>query len=129
MPAVEVLQQLRTAAADFPTDPYLLSVTATREPHCGTVTVRWEDNTVLVAPPSSWPASEADGNRQISLLWPPAEPGGYSLIVDGTATSTQRDGAPALSITVTKAVLHRRGPAPEGNDSSCGSDCVPIFKR
>jgi hypothetical protein len=30
-------------------------------------------------------------------------------------------------VTVTRAVLHRRGPAPVGGGSPCGSDCVPLI--
>jgi len=40
----------------------------------------------------------------VTLLWPPQEPGGYSLIVDGTASL---DGESAVLVTATSAVLHR----------------------
>jgi hypothetical protein len=65
----------------------------------------------------------AAGYRQVSLLWPPAEPGGYSLMADGAAGPGQ---AGTLIVTVTRAVLHRRGPAPAGSTASCGSDCIPL---
>ena len=66
-------------------------------------------------------------DRQVSLLWPAAEPGGYSLIVDGTGACGQADDGPALTVKVTRAVLHRRGAAPAGSSSPCGSDCLPFI--
>ncbi len=57
----------------------------------------------------------ASERPNVSLLWPPGEPGGYSLIVDGTA---EVDGE-TITITPTHAVRHR--PAPGG-----GNDCAPL---
>jgi hypothetical protein len=59
--------------------------------------------------------ANARSRPNVSLLWPPAEPGDYSLIVDGTATV---DGS-TVQIVPERAVRHR--PAPEG-----GSDCAPV---
>ena len=64
--------------------------------------------------------SSLDGYR---LSWPPAERGGYALIVDGTAVVK----ATKLVVRPTRAVLHRRG-APVGPPlAACSSDCVPIL--
>ncbi len=52
----------------------------------------------------------------VTLLWPPAEPGGHSLIVDGEA---RLDGDEHVIVTAVSAVLHR--PAPE----SPSGDSVP----
>lgn len=45
----------------------------------------------------------------VTLLWPALEPGGYSLIVDGSASvSPSADGAGArVAVTPSHAVLHR----------------------
>jgi hypothetical protein len=43
-------------------------------------------------------------NPAVTLLWPPAEAGGYSLIADGQASC---DAEGQAAITVTGAVLHR----------------------
>jgi hypothetical protein len=60
----------------------------------------------------------------VSLFWPPTEPGGYALIVNGTATGEpQPSGSVRTEITLTKSVLHRPGPKPEDSDGPCGSDC------
>lgn len=40
----------------------------------------------------------------VTVLWPSAEDGGYSLIVDGEART---DGDEHIVVTVTSAVLHR----------------------
>jgi len=57
----------------------------------------------------------ANARPNVSLLWPPGEPGGYSLIVDGTA----KVNGETITITPTHAVRHR--PAPGG-----GNDCAPL---
>jgi hypothetical protein len=56
----------------------------------------------------------------VTLVWPPAEPGGFSLLVDGAATV---DGE-TITVAPTKAVLHRPAPGPDG--LRAGSDCAPV---
>ncbi len=120
----------------WPTEPFLVTVTVERRPHCGTVTVGWDaagQRLTASPPPSHWDKAEAVHCCQVTLLWPPSETGGYSLIVDGTATAVETPGAPALAVTIRRAVLHRRGPAPSPTDvtpspgASCRSDCIPIL--
>lgn len=115
----------------FPGDPYLLTVTAENRPHYGIVTVRWDvaDRRLLVAAPSSWLGSAESGYCQVSLIWPPPEPDGRSLIVDGDACSTRDAGEKMLAIHPTRAVLYRPGQSRPGTDASCGSDCIPILSR
>ena len=60
----------------------------------------------------------------VSLFWPPTEPGGYALIVNGTAASDHGlTGLTMAEITLTKSVLHRPGPKPVDSDGPCASDC------
>ncbi len=59
----------------------------------------------------------------ISLVWPPFDHGGYSLILDGRAALAEQ----GATITPEHAVLHR--PAEEGaapGATGCGNDCVPL---
>lgn len=119
------IARIRDQAAAFPGEPYLLTVDAGHRPHCTPTTVAWEEETIVVRAPSKWPGSEASGHRDVSLLWAPAEVGGYSLIVDGVAESSH--GAERLSVTPTRAVLHRPGLPIDESGSSCTSDCVPIL--
>ena len=59
-----------------------------------------------------------------SLFWPPTEPGGYALIVNGAATGErQPTGVTMAEITLTKFVLHRPGPKPDNSDAPCANDC------
>jgi len=103
---VTALARLQAEARSRASDPYLPTVTSDGRPHCGTVTVSWDapDWGLAVSPvPRTWTDSEAAGYRQVTLLWPPAEPGGYNLIADGTGTcrpagrrrGTVRDGEPS----------------------------------
>lgn len=63
----------------------------------------------------------------VTLVFPPTEVGGYSLIVDGRATPTDA----GARIVAGHAVLHRPadhapGGAAAGDATSCGNDCVPL---
>ena len=85
---------------------------------------------------SVWPEVTADGlvvdgvgrhsqanaaaHPTVTLVWPPADPGGYSLLVDGVATV---DGS-TITVVPTKAILHRPAPGPDGRRA--GSDCVDV---
>jgi len=125
-PTTEPLTQLQEQIARFYRDPYLLTVTADNRPHCGTVTVQWDTSgrRLIAAAPSSWPGSAQSGHCQVSLLWPPPRPDGYSLIVDGDAALV--DAEQVLTVRPTRAVLHRRGAGRPGAGASCSSDCIPI---
>lgn len=64
----------------------------------------------------------------VTLVWPPAEPGGYSLIVDGRAEVSDA-GAETVHCAVvpTRALLHRNADSPAGVSSGakgCLYDCV-----
>jgi hypothetical protein len=65
--------------------------------------------------------ANATGNPAVTLVWPPTEDGGYSLIVDGTATVAD---ASSVQVEPTKAILHR--PAVAADGSRTGSDCQPV---
>ena len=120
--------RLRAEICSRSGEPYLVTVTPQAAPHCGTATVTLgarEAELTVVPVPRTW--AGAAGFRRVSLVWPPAEPGGYSLIVDGTGTCGPAGDGLALTVTVTRAVLHRRGPAPADGSSPCGSDCLTLI--
>ena len=58
----------------------------------------------------------------VTLLWPPREPGGYSLIVDGQADFV----GDQLQVIPQRAVLHRPAVPGVPTASGCGDDCVPL---
>jgi hypothetical protein len=62
----------------------------------------------------------------VTLLWPPPEPGGYSLIVDGRADATESDGETArFGVVPTRALLHRDAdPDSPTAAKGCLHDCV-----
>ena len=70
------------------------------------------------------------GNDAVTLVFPPAQAHGYSLIVDGTGVAVGDD----VRIAPATAVLHRPsahadGPPPPdgaGEGTSCGEDCRPL---
>ena len=83
------------------------------------------DGTVLrVHGGSRGTARNLEHNPVVTVLFPPPQPRGYTLIVDGTAAVTAEgfDGPPE------HAVLHRpAGHADRtGTDSACGHDCAPL---
>jgi hypothetical protein len=62
--------------------------------------------------------------RDVTLLWPPPEPGGYSLIVDGEAEVTDAaDETVRLGVVPTRALLHREADSPSAA-KGCLHDCV-----
>jgi hypothetical protein len=67
-----------------------------------------------------------ESRSAVTLLWPPSEPGGYSLIVDGTGEITDsNDDTAALRVVPTRALLHRNAdPTTPGSATGCLHDCV-----
>jgi hypothetical protein len=62
----------------------------------------------------------------VTLLWPPRDSGGYSLIVDGRAEATESGSATVrLGVVPTRALLHRDADrdAPD-TAKGCLHDCV-----
>ena len=110
---------------------YLLTVGPDGRPHSVGVGVKWSDDLLVTAPGNSTVANAA-ARRLVALLWPPPEPGGYSLIVDAEVVAAVGGGTGDNSVTLrpTKAVLHRPAVdlAPgESPRPGCTSDCIPVF--
>jgi hypothetical protein len=62
---------------------------------------------------------------EITMLFPPPQADGYSLIVDGVAALGPGD----ITLAPTRAVLHRPAPPqrePAPDPSACQADCVEI---
>ncbi len=101
---------------------YFLTVRDDLRPHIVAVSPVW-DGLELVLEVGRGTASNARQRPAVTLCYPPIEPGGYSLIVDGNA-SVVDDG---IRFTPSGAVLHR--PAASGfvgSSTGCGNDCEPV---
>jgi hypothetical protein len=70
-----------------------------------------------------------ENRSDVTLLWPPREPDGYSLIVDGRAQVAEApdsdDDTVPLGVVPTRALLHRNAdPNSPGSAKGCLHDCV-----
>jgi hypothetical protein len=112
------LTELSQAVARYGSVAYLLTVGDDQRAHAVSVALEWVGDT-LRAPAGLRTRHNAVVRPNVSVLWPPTEAGGYSLIIDADA-SVDDD---AVVLTPRKGVLHRSAAA----DTACGSDCVPVL--
>jgi hypothetical protein len=108
------LNDLREVATQQAQVVYLLTVSDDARPHAVAITA-YIGETMITCEAGRRSCANASIRPAVSLLWPPARPDDYSLIVDGEASV---DGS-TMQITPLHAVRHR--PAPGG-----GSDCAPL---
>ena len=116
------LERLREEVTRYGEHPFILTVSNDGRPHAVSATMAW-DGDDLIGGCGRSTAANAGARPEISLLWPPVEPGGYSLIVDGTAKVDDQQ----IRLRPGRAVLHRSAPSPDPL-KSCSSDCVTILK-
>lgn len=116
------LDRLADALADF-AFAYLVTVGDDYRAHAVAVEPVLTDGAVDVGEIGRTTRTNTTGHGDVTLIWPPREPGGYTLIVDGTCRPT--DGP--LRIVPTRAVLHRKAtPDSPSTNPHCLHDCVPI---
>lgn len=121
MSIVVDLSKLSEAVAKHPTG-YLL-VTGEDRPHVGEVEVEVRDGVVVVARPGRTASRIVPERPAVTLLMPPAEQAGYSLLVDGQAALVGEE----LHLTPSHAVLHRRArPDSPASATGCEGDCQPL---
>lgn len=112
--AVE-LERLQQEVARFGATPYLLTVSDDGRPHATVVGVTWVGD-ALVAGVGRRSAANVTDRPDVSLLWPPVDEEGFSLIVDGRATAESEQ----VTVHPERAILHRR------RADGRGSDCVRL---
>jgi len=114
------VDRIRDELPRFGANPtvFLLSVTGRQTPHAVSVSPEW-DGDQLVMRVGQGTASNAGERSSVTLLWPPAETGEFSLIVDGTA-SVDND---LVTVTPESAVLHRAATTASG---AYRNDCVRV---
>ncbi len=82
------------------------------------------DGVLVVGGPGKGTLANLAANAAVTLVFPPREQKGFTLLVDGTGAVAGDD----VQVTPTGAVLHRPAshadgpPAPGG----CGHDCAPV---
>lgn len=116
------LEGLAAALADY-TYAYLLTTGKDQRPHAVAVTPHLTDVDIRIAEPGRRTHANVEARPDVSLVFPPSQEGGYSLIVDGHASVV--DGQ--LAVVPGAAVLHRAAtpdttPAVPG----CTADCQRI---
>ena len=121
------LERLRAEAEARGPGAFLLTVTDDGRPHVVAVAPEAPAGAELTMGAGRTSIRNAGARPGVTLLWPPAEAGGYSLIVDGEATAEPapdpQDGG-RITVQVTRAVLHR--PATGTPEGDCRADCVPL---
>lgn len=116
------LDKLAETLVDFPFG-YLITVGDDFRAHTVAVTPVFEDGAFVIGPLGGTTRRNAGAHEAVTVLWPPREPTGYSLIVDGTAEVTEA----GVRLTPSRAVLHRSAIEPgEGTDPGGLHDCVPL---
>ncbi|HEY3997149.1 MAG TPA: pyridoxamine 5'-phosphate oxidase family protein [Mycobacterium sp.] len=124
------LERLAAALPDFPY-AYLITVDDGFRVHTVTVEPQLRDlpdarSIVDVGLIGGRTRENLAHRSDVTLLWPPREPGGYSLIVDGDATLEASDAETVrLGVVPTRALLHREAdPDSPGAAKGCLHDCV-----
>ena len=114
--------ELRDALADRGPG-YLLTSSADGRVKAVTVEPIFRDG-VLRCEASKGSTANLRANPRATFLFPPLEPRGYTLLVDGAATSDDT----GIEFSPQSAILHRpasHADAPTGGDG-CDNDCAPL---
>lgn len=101
------LADLEQVAASHPF-AYVLTVGDGLRPHLVAVRPRFDGPGELVAEVGRTTLANVAARPDITLVWPPVTPDGYSLVVDARAHAGTADGT--IAISAVGAVLHRPAP-------------------
>lgn len=110
-------QRLAEALGDYPF-AYLVTVDDDYRVHTVTVEPKLRGRVIEVGIVGDRTRANIENHSAITMVWPPTEPGGYSLIVDGRAEVAEGG---ALQVTATRALLHRNATRPTADALH---DCV-----
>jgi hypothetical protein len=119
------LDRLAAALPDYPF-AYLITVDDDYRVHTVTVEPRLRESILDVGLIGGGTRENLAHRSDVTLLWPPTEPGGYSLIVDGRAeVAAAGSEAVRCEVVPTRALLHRDAD-PDSPDTAkgCLHDCV-----
>ena len=119
------LEELAARIDERVMGPYLLTSDDDGRPHATAIALRWE-GAELVGPCGRSSARNATARSAVSVLWPPDEPGGYSLIADAEATIEPVGDGRQVRLCPTHAILHRPAEVPDPT-TDCAHDCRPVL--
>lgn len=101
---------------------YLLTLGDDSRPHVSTVSPVCVSGVLRVDGLGRHALANVGVRPLVTLVWPPLVAGGRSLIVDGTALSS----GSSISVSVSRAVLHRPVPGPAPVVDGCVADCLEV---
>ena len=105
---------------------YLLTVSAEGRVKAVTVEPRVEDGVVVVPGPGKGSTANIAANPDVTVLFPPREHHGFTLLVDGTATvEGGPDGIARITRPPPSCTAPRRTPTVRPTEAA-GSDCHPV---
>ena len=111
--SVEVdLDQLTNALTDY-TFAYLVTVGDDYRAHTVAVEPVLTDGVIDVGPIGGSTRKNLAAHGNVTLVWPPAQRGGYSLIVDGKGEAADTDTP--LRVVPIRAVLHKHADLNQSN--------------
>jgi hypothetical protein len=119
------------AALDDYRFAYLVTVDDDYRVHTVTVEPELREHVMDIGLIGGRTRNNVESRSTVTLLWPPSESGGYSLIVDGLAEVADSDDDTAvLRVVPTRALLHRNAdPTTPGSAKGCLHDCVVFSTR
>jgi hypothetical protein len=112
------LDKLRAESDKFGALAYLVTVGDSGAPHVVSAAVEWEGPTIVAGAGRRTGANVGE-RPAVTVLWPPYEAGGYTLLVDGTGAVEGE----VLRITPTKSILHRTATTDAGRRTN---DCADV---
>lgn len=118
------LQRLANALGDY-RFAYLVTVGDDYRVHTVTVEPELRERVLEIGLIGDRTRANVERHGAVTLLWPPADPDDYSLIVDGQALVIETDGAAVLQVLPTRALLHRNADGP----GDAIHDCVVLSQR
>lgn len=107
---------------------YLITVDAGSRTHTVPVAPVFDDGVVHVELIGGrHTRANLEHSSNVTVLWPPSEPDGYTVIVDGHAEmSDTGDAATGVRLVPGRAVLIRPATPTSPGETPCGHDCLDL---
>ncbi|RRR40068.1 hypothetical protein EHH44_21065 [Mycolicibacter terrae] len=106
---------------------YLITVDAENRPHPVPVMPTLDGDIVRIgALGGRRSRANLARSSDVTVMWPPPVPGGYTVIVDGTAEVSDAGELARVAISPSRAVLIRVATPESPGETPCYSDCVDL---